>query len=264
VNSTTTEQEQEGGTLGRQLRRAREARGVSLREISEHTRITIQNLEAIEADDYKHLPGGIFNRSFIRAYARYIGFDEARALDLYAQGARERGEHAEEPQPSHRSRVYTGEATRSPLSTALLSLFILGLFALVVYAGLHYYRRTGDGAPPSATPTPAADAQAATAPTPQPTPEAAQDFRLQVKSRGRAFWLTSWADEEKKRGRFVTSDKPEEFAPRQSLNLFYDRASADALEVTVNGQPLRTPGRDGADREVTWTITRDNYRQFLP
>lgn len=263
MNSTTTGQEHEDGTLGRQLRRARESRGVSLREISEHTRITIQNLEAIEADDYKHLPGGIFNRSFIRAYARHIGFDEARALELYAQGARERGEQAEEHAPAQRSRVYTGESTRSPLSTALLSLFILGLFALVVYAGLHYYRRAGDGAQaPTATPTPAADAQPAAAPT--PAPEASQDFRLQVRSKGRAFWLTSWQDEEKKRGRFVAPERPEEFTPRRSLNLFFDRASADALEVTVNGQPLRTPGGDGAEKEVTWTITRDNYRQFLP
>ena len=90
MNSKTSEHTPEGGgraegadgSLGEQLRRAREARGVSLREISEHTRITMRHLEAIEADDYKHLPGGIFNKSFIKAYARQVGFDEARALEL--------------------------------------------------------------------------------------------------------------------------------------------------------------------------------------
>lgn len=267
MSSKTTEQAQEGGTLGQQLRRARESRGVSLREISEQTRITMRHLEAIEADDYKHLPGGIFNRSFIKAYARYVGFDEAHALGLYAQEARDRGEQAEEASlHTQRSRVYTGESSRSPLTTAALSLFILGAFVLIVYAGLHYYRRSGDagGASAPATPTPAEAAAAQATATPTPAPEAPQEFRVQVRARGRAFWLTSWEGDGKKRGRFVTPDKPEDFQPEQALNLFFDRASADALEVVVNGQPLRTPAGDEAGKEVTWTITRENFRQFLP
>ena len=58
--------------FGEELRLAREARGISLREISEQTRISMRYLEAIESNDYKRLPGGIFNRSFIKAYAKYV------------------------------------------------------------------------------------------------------------------------------------------------------------------------------------------------
>ena len=84
MNSKTSDQTLESGTraggtdgsLGEQLRRTREARGMTLREISEQTRITVRHLEAIELSDYKHLPGGIFNRSFIKAYAKQIHFDE--------------------------------------------------------------------------------------------------------------------------------------------------------------------------------------------
>jgi len=264
VNSRTSDQTPDGGgadgSLGQELRRAREARGVSLREISEQTRITMRHLEAIEADDYKHLPGGIFNRSFVKAYARYIHFDEQRALDLYARTARERGESTEEPPTTaQRSRVYTGESSRSPLVTLGLSAIMVGVLILIVYAGLHYYRRSADpAAAAQATPTPAAAQQPAAAqPTPAPEPEG---FRVQVRSK-RPFWLTSWQDEEKKRGRFIKPDAPEEFAPAGGLNLFFDKASADALEVTVNGRPLKVPVSE--NKEITWTITKDNYKQYL-
>jgi cytoskeletal protein RodZ len=252
----------DGGTLGEQLRRAREARGVSLREISEQTRITMRHLEAIEADDYKHLPGGIFNRSFVKAYARHVNFDEQRALDLYARTARERGESTEEaPTTPQRSRVYTGETTRPPLVTAALSALMIGFVILVGYAGIHYIRRGGPQPQEAPTPTPAAAAeqqQAGPAPAPTPAPQP-EGFSVQVRSK-RAIWLTSWQDTEKKRGRFLVPDKPEEFTPGGSLNLFFDKVSADALEVTVNGQPLKPPTSDA--KEITWTITKDNYRQY--
>jgi cytoskeleton protein RodZ len=269
VNPKTSEQNADGGagavgadgSLGEQLRRAREARGVTLREVSEQTRITMRHLEAIEADNYKDLPGGIFNKSFVKSYARHVRFDEARAVELYEITARERGFQNEEPATSpQRSRVYMGETSRSPLMTYGLSAIIVGILALIVYAGLHYYRRN-DGAQTAgaaATPTPAnANAQAPAA-TPTPAPPA-EGFRLQVKST-RPFWLTTWQDAEKKRGRFIKPDAPEEFAPESSLNLFFDKASADALQVSVGGQSLRPPATDA--KEVLWTITKDNFRQF--
>lgn len=248
------------GSLGEQLSRARAARGVSLREVAEQTRITMRHLEAIEADDYKSLPGGIFNKSFIKSYARHVGFPEARALELYERAARERGLYTEEVATSpQRSRIYTGETSRSPLMTYGLSLVIVAVLALVVYAGLQYYRRgeaEQSGGTPAATPTPAAAGQQAGAATPTPAP-AAEGFRVQLRS-ARSFWLTSWEEGDKKRrGRFLKPDTPEEFEPAAALNLHYDRASADALQVTVNGRALKPP----ADA-TTWTITRDNYRQF--
>ncbi|HEX8557295.1 MAG TPA: helix-turn-helix transcriptional regulator [Pyrinomonadaceae bacterium] len=275
MNPRTSEQTPEGGraggggegSLGEQLRRARESRGVTLREVAEQTRITMRHLEAIEADDYNSLPGGIFNKSFIRSYARHVGFPDERALELYERAARDRGLHTDEVATSpQRSRVYTGETARSPLMTYGLSLLIVGVLALVVYAGLHYYRgseQAEGGATAAATPTPAAAPAQGQQPQQQPAPAApaaAEGFRVQVRS-ARAFWLTTWADGEKKRGRFLKPDAPEEFAPESALNLFYDKASADALQVSVNGRALKPP--DAAEgKEVLWTITKENYTQF--
>src|SRR5215471_15062258 len=70
-------------TLGEELRNRREQRGVSLAEISEATRIGTRFLKAIETDNFAILPGGIFTRSFIRAYAKHVGMNEDDAIGLY-------------------------------------------------------------------------------------------------------------------------------------------------------------------------------------
>jgi cytoskeletal protein RodZ len=132
-------------SIGEKLRLAREARGIALRDISEQTRISIRYLEAIESDDFRRLPGGIFNRSFIRAYAKFIGFDENNALEDYARTLRERGQSDDEGSKLHQSLVYTddgGSHSRSPLITLLLAIMILAALSLAVWAGLHFYQRS--------------------------------------------------------------------------------------------------------------------------
>src|SRR5262250_1672808 len=83
-------------TLGQELKRMREERGIALTEISESTRIGTRFLKAIEEDNFSVLPGGIFTRSFIRAYAREVGMDETEAIGLYYQQTSPQ----EAPQPS--------------------------------------------------------------------------------------------------------------------------------------------------------------------
>ena len=131
-------------SIGEKLRLAREARGIALRDISEQTRISMRYLEAIESDDYRRLPGGIFNRSFIRAYAKFIGYDEAQAIDEYGSTLRDRGEPEEDSSTKpYKSLVYTdGGSNRSAFMTLLLALVILAVLSLCVWAGLHFYQRT--------------------------------------------------------------------------------------------------------------------------
>ena len=127
------------------MRLAREARGIALREISEQTRISMRYLEAIEADDFKHLPGGIFNRSFIRAYAKFIGFDEHAALEDYARTLRERGQTDDDGSKVHQPLVYTEDAasnSHSGVKTLLLAIIILAALSAAVWAGLHFYQKS--------------------------------------------------------------------------------------------------------------------------
>lgn len=71
------------GTFGESLRREREMRGVTLEEISAATRIAIRFLQAIENEAWEQLPGGVFNRGFVRAVARYLGLDEENIVAEY-------------------------------------------------------------------------------------------------------------------------------------------------------------------------------------
>ena len=70
-------------TLGEELKQKREEQGITLAEIAESTRIGTRFLKAIEEGNFSTLPGGIFTRSFIRAYAKKVGMDEDEAITLY-------------------------------------------------------------------------------------------------------------------------------------------------------------------------------------
>ena len=72
---------EEKGVLG--LTAIRRNRGVSLEQIANSTKISIRSLEAIEQGDFRRLPGGIYNTSYIRQYAKAIDYDEATLLAYY-------------------------------------------------------------------------------------------------------------------------------------------------------------------------------------
>lgn len=72
------------GAFGERLKREREMRGVGLEEISAATRISTRFLAALENERWHELPGGVFNRGFIRAVARYLGLDEEAMIAEYA------------------------------------------------------------------------------------------------------------------------------------------------------------------------------------
>ena len=138
-------------SLGEQLRLAREARGMGLREICDQTRISVHYLEAIEANDYKRLPGGVFNRSFIKAYAKCVGYDEREAIEGYTRYLREHGENADEVNttPMH-SKVYTDTpATRSPVLTVALAILILAILTAAALAALHWFQKRAELTPAS-------------------------------------------------------------------------------------------------------------------
>jgi cytoskeletal protein RodZ len=61
----------------------RRNRGISLEQIAEATKISIRSLEAIEHGEFRKLPGGIYNTSYIRQYARAIDYDESAILAVY-------------------------------------------------------------------------------------------------------------------------------------------------------------------------------------
>ncbi len=103
------------GSFGENLRREREMRGITLAEIAQATKISARMLSAIESGREDQLPGGIFNRSFVRQYARYLGLDEERVVTEFEMA------QDQSPEGSRKPDVLSAEAlaaVREPDSTS--------------------------------------------------------------------------------------------------------------------------------------------------
>lgn len=74
-------------SFGERMRREREMRGITLEAISEKTKITTRTLKALEKDEFDKLPGGIFNKGFVRSYAQFLGMNEEKVLKEFVAAA---------------------------------------------------------------------------------------------------------------------------------------------------------------------------------
>src|SRR5271154_594510 len=112
--------------FGEHLKREREMRGVSLEEISAATRINTRYLDALEKARWSDLPGGAFNRGFIRSVARFLGLDEEGLIAEYALETKEKTDAAHV--------AAEGQRDWKPLVIAI------SVFVLMVLAGAPGYK----------------------------------------------------------------------------------------------------------------------------
>ena len=132
-------------SFGEELRRERELRGIGLREVAEATKVNIRYLEAMERDDFSHLPGGVFNRGFVRAYAQFIGVDPDVMVNAYlmeeqAQGGKRgstaesllRGPRSGKVKPEDRQAEAEDRPARPLLRWSLVGLLIIVIVVTVV------------------------------------------------------------------------------------------------------------------------------------
>ena len=161
--------DQESVSFGTWLRRQREARGIELREISDHTKISIRYLEALETDHFDVLPAPVFTKGFLRQYGRYIGLDPDQVVNTYLNALNEEAADQKEP----RQRVGGTPQMRIGLVLAIGAILLLALVGYLAFKSDRSRRgdreaRPGIAAPlvaPVTTPEePAAIDEAATAP----------------------------------------------------------------------------------------------------
>jgi cytoskeletal protein RodZ len=130
--------------LGTRLKQARQDKGVSLNDIAADTKIAVPTLESLERSDFGKLPGGIFSRAFVRAYAIAVGVDpEAAVNDFLAEYARwekERERTAKRPEISADDREFV-ERQRRALRTVRTLLIVAAIAALggLVYLALVWW-----------------------------------------------------------------------------------------------------------------------------
>lgn len=278
-------------SFGENLRREREMRGVTLQEISAATKISVRFLHALEAEEFAKLPGGIFTRSFIRAYARYLGLDEEPVLAEYQLVAQPKGD-------VDLTRLTVGrplsprEGSRAPL----LALVVAAAMLAGGYALFRYSRRAAEteantirvSAPPSAaasqpqegsTAAPAAPAaQSSTAPGPggqsvstsppgQAGPalagikgaETEAGLTLQVAATERA-WLAVDADGKTTFQGVLSPNEIQTVKAKESFDV--TTGNAQGIILTLNGETLKPLGRRGEVKSIH--LTHQDLKNPVP
>ena len=144
--------------FGTFLRQAREQRGVSLQDLAVTTKISARVLEALERNDPSKLPGGIFSRSFVRAYAREVGVDPDVAVANFVSAFPDESGADEMPATTSAVEAESFEQRRRVFRVVVR---LLGVVVLVAILAFIYYSKfrprfltTGpDGPRPSAAAT---------------------------------------------------------------------------------------------------------------
>ena len=251
--------------FGEHLRREREMRGVSLQEISTATRIGVRFLEALENEQWDRLPGGVFNRGFIRAVARFLGLDEEGLVGEYSLLTQDKPEKAVWNTAAIADRSAVDNEPPSPrwIWASLVLLVLLGVGGAWTWreygSTLSTWRNPPPVPPKAQTPLPpagdaaaAADAAKGTAPEnaasgAAPNPEmlelkveATQTTEVTVASDGK----TVFAGRMKPGGAQV-------FKARERFDVSANNSTAILMDL--NGQIQPPPGLPGAPGKITLT-----------
>src|SRR5437870_6998038 len=178
--------------LGADFKKARESKGISLDQIATETRIRIRFLTAIENEAFHLLPGGIFNRGFVRTYAERVGIDPDEAVTDYERLAEVR-EPAEAPAKIERH--------QHPVAVGALILLIVIFYVVTRESGNTAQTASAPPAPisqPAALPPPPTTApettSVATTPEPEPAPPATKEALAIEMEAKETTWIKVTAD----------------------------------------------------------------------
>jgi|SRR5690606_20225763 len=256
--------------LGGELKQAREAAGLSLREMATRTKISATALEALERGDLSRLPGGIFGRSFVRAYAIEVGADPdaivERFIEQLDEDEREAAERRAAMMPAITSddRQFLARQQRALMVLRVgLVVLVVAVIALVTWR-VRVFMSAGEEAPateevviaPVIVPPEPADP-----PPPVPDPatpviEAPMVIELDASADS---WVSLTVDGAESVARlFRAGDRQRVEVTREIL---LDVGNAGGLALFIDGRRAKVLGRDGA--RVRTRITRQNVGEFL-
>lgn len=257
-------------TLGEKLQQAREARGITLSEVAEQTRIAPLYLECIENNDYRTLPGGIFNKGFVKSFARYVGLDEQEALQDYTTLLASQNSQATDDPKTYQPEVLTDDRTHySMLPTVIFAVVILGLMTWGILTLVNYIQQN-----PSQTATVATDSNSANTNTafinasntnaaPIQSAPLISETKIEFKSLAQSVWLTSTMDE-KNSSMLVKTGQAQVFEPKQKLKLAFSKAQVKNVQITINGRLISLPPNvpDTKRSVVELNVTNENLKQI--
>jgi cytoskeletal protein RodZ len=245
-------------SIGQIIKTRRAERGLTLAEAHEATKITMQNLAAIEEDRFDAFPNRVYARAFLRDYANYLGLDSADLLQRY-----EAEWGAPVPEPVRRRKSKAVGVTIGIIALA-------GLLAGGAYLYSKYMPRPAPIVKPSESemtkpapapvapkpveavnPTPVTTAapvtptDSATKPAPLQKPAVAPDkVVVSMRAARGASWITVTVDGKQEASRLLPAGETASF--QGSRNITVVLGNAGAIDVTANGKAYGAIGRSGA------------------
>jgi cytoskeletal protein RodZ len=251
-------------SIGQELKRERELRGISLKEIAESTKINLRFLRALEEDRLDMLPEKFFTRGIIRTYANYLGLDEQSALNTYIENLQtketqetrttDKKIEADEPPES------TPKIKKIPLLFSLLALVIIALFIVLYFL---FWKDKNPPAKTAITQPAVQETQEKTIPQPpleKKEPESQpQELNIEI-SVQQETWMEIYADQEMvDSGVKNPGDRIQFRALREFL---IHLGNAGGITYTLNGQEGKIFGEPGTVRRDI-QITLDNFKDFI-
>jgi cytoskeleton protein RodZ len=268
--------------FGASFRQARISKGISLDQIATETRISTRFLSAIENEEFQLLPGGIFNRGFVRAFAEKVGLNPDQAVADYEQTAKIR--QPEPPAPPQPTTAAKRERHLYPIAVGVLALVIVVFYVVTRESGHVAQTASTPAVPQPAEPTPAAPAPSVappdnapqttavapetqsnespkptSAPTPAPAPQAAAPavaaapnvLSVEIDAHDRSWIRVVTDGKSANPGEILEPGMTRKYMAQNKLIISV--GNAGGLELKLNDKPMKAIGKDGQVREIVIT-----------
>jgi transcriptional regulator with XRE-family HTH domain len=242
-------------SFGEELRREREIRGISLKEIADATKVSKRFLEALERNDHRTLPAPVFTRGFVREYARYVGLNVEEIVNRYNFAAASDERIEKPPQIEKYPQVPVRDISPKPAPKrgippvyARVNRNIIAMLLIMIALGgvawwAVQYRNRTEAEPVEAVPVTATPAVAPPVLPPAESPADDSKLRLGVEVVENA-WVVLEAD-----GKTVVNAEMEKGERRtfEAAEAFRFRTIGNAagLRLTLNGATVPPLGEDG-------------------
>jgi transcriptional regulator with XRE-family HTH domain len=244
-------------SIGQELKKEREARGLSLKGIADSTRIALIYLEAVETDRLDIFPGEFFVKAVLRDYAKAVGLDEDRLVERYRRaGLLSAGGPESTRGPESHPRI----TKRQKLSLAGLAAIVLVIVTFAAYFLTKPGKQASLPETRKAIPQVPAATPSVTKPVPAPvSKEEEKGLSLELSFHERT-WIQVYADQKLALDGIKLKGQKARVTARNELIIHL--GNAGGLDYSINGRPGKAFGRSGAVVKNI-RITLDNTAEFV-
>lgn len=251
-------------SIGQELKRERELRGISLKEIADSTKINIRFLRALEEDRFDMLPEKFFTRGIIRTYANYIGLEEQSVLNTYLEGLQAKEKHLG-PEENKKPEAIVDNESHPDKKKNIFFFMLTLLVILALTVILYIVFQKDEESPPSSSEIQSLPVkpQEKSLTLPPSTEEESEiepedltlDFIVQQET-----WIEVFADQEMLDSGIKYPGERLQYKARKEFLIHL--GNAGGIAFTINGLEGIELGEPGAVRRDI-SITMDNYPDFI-